>query len=167
MHYSKEQLSQYIDRTLDWQTTDAIEKHLSACDKCAEEFLSLITFQNIADAELIVPKKFTKSVMAAAEKEKRLAYKRQQKKLKPKWQRSAEILPFYVAAAVLTIFLSGSGLFLDLFSGFNVAGTVRPETKHTLTAEKGISARLNQFYSNFTEFADGIFAFEGGVSIEQ
>ena len=167
MHYSSKQLSDYIKNTLDPESQAAIDEHLLTCDVCMDSLLLLISDTDIAQAEEIVPADFVKAVMSEAEQQKRAMFAKKQKKSNSVWSRSGEILPYYIAAAVLTIFLSGSGIFNDVFAGLKTSGTMGEKAPQTFLAKLKIDARFSQVGNGINDFAEGLFVKKGGVPSEQ
>lgn len=98
-HYSTEEWQLFQEGGYTAARTDQMEIHLRECDDCRELFLSLITGEETAEAEVIISPGFTDSVLNAVADIAPLRNKAKRRKNR--------FLDFAVAAAVTLVFASG------------------------------------------------------------
>lgn len=106
-HYGEKEWLSYKKGLLSDEKAQMMESHLSQCDRCLEDFLSLIGQEEISAAEKMVSPNFSEGVMHAVGKVRHKPVSAR-KRLNTKWN---EIFTYYVAAALVTLVLTGSGFF--------------------------------------------------------
>lgn len=108
-HYDYVEWLLYKNKELPVDLLEEMEEHLYNCDICMDIFLSLIDQKEIKAASNIIPKDFTKNVMANISVKKI-------KKFKPKIEHKIfnSQFGYYVAVASVTIFLTLGGFYTNL-----------------------------------------------------
>ncbi|WZL73257.1 hypothetical protein QBE52_00520 [Clostridiaceae bacterium 35-E11] len=109
-HFSKEMWLFYKEGKLSWEESQGMEDHLTECNQCLETFLSLMNEEEIDVTNEIISPEFTDTVMNEIH---RVKHDFATKKKVPKSKRK-RLFNYYVAAAVVTLVLMGSGFFESL-----------------------------------------------------
>jgi hypothetical protein len=111
MHHSKTQWQLFVNRDLDEALQEKMQEHLLECDDCMTIYTDLIEISS--DNEVSIPEDFTDSIMNQIFSENRQL---SQRKLK---QKRINLFIYYVSAASITLFLTTTGVFQNLYEGFS------------------------------------------------
>lgn len=107
-HFQKEDWFLYCQGQLKEEKELLMDEHLTKCEQCLETFLCLISEDEIAEAQGIVPFDFADRVMATINQEKT---KSEQQKTNTQQK---NLFVYYLAVSVITIILMGNGFFQSL-----------------------------------------------------
>lgn len=105
-HYNREEWQGYKEGIPDEECRLLMTGHLRQCDSCLEVFLSLITEEEISQADNALSSGFTDGAMQLVRKEGRPQSANR--------RRGVGLAAYYVAAAALTLIFVGNGFFQHL-----------------------------------------------------
>ncbi len=122
MHYTRWELKLYKDKILSKDELDQIASHLILCENCREEYISLISGEEVDNAGKVLSEDFTLNIM---EKIRELEDDNMpidtglDKTLRKKRTRLEKIMINYSIAASITILITAKGVFTRPIVSFN------------------------------------------------
>lgn len=117
-HFTKEEWQQYQNAVLDEVKMKIMEDHLYDCENCMQIFLSTIDEKEVELAADIMDKDFCDKTMSALFPQPvRLA--KTKAKTKAKSNNIKNIFAYYTAAAALTLFFVGGGVFQSMVDNYS------------------------------------------------
>lgn len=150
-HYSKPQWLQYKKNQLPPVLQQSMEDHLVKCDACLSTYLSLIDDQEIMRAAELLSPDFSLRVMNQVA----AAPKPLPPKTKITGERRKNLLIYYAAAASITLFFVGSGIFQGLVEtgqeAAEITARIRGESKKSVSLDwpDKVVNRAAQWIENF------------------
>lgn len=111
-HYNRQQWEKYKNRDMDSQESLLMEEHLVECDQCLALYLELFNRHDLVAANEHIPEKFSSTVLSIVKTGGQVSPPVLQTSRRKRARR--RILAFYTAAAVITVMLTGSGVFTNL-----------------------------------------------------
>jgi len=126
MHYTRWELKLYKDKILSKEELDQIANHLIFCENCREEYISLISEEEVNNAGKVLSQDFTFNLMEKIrefEGDNKPINTGRYKTLKKKRTRLEKIMVNYSIAASITILVTASGLFAKPIVNLN-AGNI-------------------------------------------
>ncbi len=116
-HYMKEEWQAFHRGELSEISRREMEKHLLSCEICMNSFLESMPEEDIVNAGKMLPVDFTDSTMLYIKEKSRpeppVCHPNTWRK---RWQ---DLFVYYVAAAILTMFFAGGGVFQSLVDNYS------------------------------------------------
>lgn len=147
-HFTGEEWLAFKDDECTPEKFSLMEEHLERCEKCLETFLSTIDQEEIARAEDYIPADFTASVLSILSNEGHSPQGRN--KTSTGVTKRQRLFVYYAAAAVLTLALTGGGVFQALVDSSSTVASIsrgstnKIEQKLDLKLSQEIACKTNQ-----------------------
>jgi hypothetical protein len=107
MHYSVEEWRMFADDLVSHEMRILMENHLACCDQCLGHYLSCITPDRQQQAQERLDPGFTGKIIAE------ISLSVGKKQYNNKRNNGRDVIFYYAAAACITLFLMGIGVFED------------------------------------------------------
>ena len=146
MHYTVEEWSSYKNGKQSEDKRLQMEAHLDVCDECSALYLSLFNEYDLEAISAYIPDEFVTDVMDKLKQETRWVNKID-KKSKKTYRRS--LLAYYLAAGILTLFLTGSGFFNTLGNLGNIVQYDGGKTDEEIPVSDQIAGNMNKWMNSF------------------
>ncbi|MDD4549964.1 MAG: hypothetical protein PHT79_09435 [Syntrophomonadaceae bacterium] len=134
-HYSSGEWLAFKEGHYDELTSGKMEEHLYACESCMEIFLETFNADDLQAAEKLIPADFTPRTMELLTSSSTGKPSLSQK---PKTPNVQNLFLYYVAAAMLTLFFMGGGVFQSLVDNYDHLSSAAVNIERQTTKETTI-----------------------------